>query len=189
MERTGSKERGFTGFDYKAVCVDCSQVSMYLDGYECFGWQTDENQTGVRERDDLSIYYKRERRTSTIYLKRDRKIMNKTELTRLQKHFEDCAQQIRKLEMAKTRLAMIVAITVALIGCAFFAGSVFAITAEQPLIFLCVVLGIPGAICWILPFFLYGIIRKIKTEQLNPMIEEKQDEMYEICDKGNKLLY
>lgn len=28
-----------------------------------------------------------------------------------------------------------------------------------------------------------------QTEKLTPMIEAKYDEIYEICEKGNKLLY
>lgn len=40
-----------------------------------------------------------------------------------------------------------------------------------------------------LPYFLYKKIVRNQTEKLTPMIEAKYDEIYEICEKGNKLLY
>lgn len=41
----------------------------------------------------------------TLHLKRDRRIINKMELTRLQRNFEACAREIDKLERAKTSAA------------------------------------------------------------------------------------
>lgn len=68
------------------------------------------------------------------------------------------------------------------------AGSTFAVVHETPIIWLCILLAIPGFIGWILPWFLYQRIRKKQTENLQPLIEAKQEEIYEICEKGNSLL-
>ena len=38
------------------------------------------------------------------------------------------------------------------------------------------------------PFFLYKWGVRNQTEKMNPLIEAKYDEIYEICEKGNKLL-
>lgn len=38
------------------------------------------------------------------------------------------------------------------------------------------------------PFFLYKWGVRKQTEKMNPLIEAKYDEIYEICEKGNKLL-
>ena len=43
----------------------------------------------------------------TLRLKRDRKIVNKTELTRLQRNFEACVREIQSLENSKTSKATI----------------------------------------------------------------------------------
>ena len=51
------------------------------------------------------------------------------------------------------------------------------------------IFAIPGFLGWILPYFLYKKIVRNQTEKLTPMIEAKYDEIYEICEKGNKLLY
>lgn len=68
------------------------------------------------------------------------------------------------------------------------AGSTFAVVHETPIIWLCILLAIPGFIEWILPWFLYQRIRKKQTENLQPLIEAKQEEIYEICEKGHSLL-
>lgn len=68
------------------------------------------------------------------------------------------------------------------------AGSTFAVVHETPIIWLCILLAIPGFIGWIQPWFLYQRIRKKQTENLQPLIEAKQEEIYEICEKGHSLL-
>ena len=68
------------------------------------------------------------------------------------------------------------------------AGSTFAVVHETPIIWLCILLAIPGFIGWILPWFLYQRIRKKQMENLQPLIEAKQEEIYEICEKGHSLL-
>ena len=71
---------------------------------------------------------------------------------------------------------------------AFMAGSVFAITADPPHIALCILLAIPGFAGWIAPFFVHRIVRAKKTRQVNPFIEEKIEEIYGMCEKGQSLL-
>lgn len=67
-------------------------------------------------------------------------------------------------------------------------GSVFAVTAEPSIIWLCVLLAIPAFIGWILPYFAYKKVKEEKTKKVTPYIEEKYDEIYEICEKGHSLL-
>lgn len=75
-----------------------------------------------------------------------------------------------------------------ILGTAFMAGATFAVTAQPPHILLCIILAIPGFLGWILPYFLYKTAVRRQTEKMTPLIEEKYDEIYEICEKGNKLL-
>lgn len=111
------------------------------------------------------------------------------ELTRLQRNFEACVNEIAVLENTKTSVATMYALIAGILGTAFMAGSVFAVTAQPPHIVLCILLAIPGFIGWILPYFLYRRTVGKQTEKLTPLIEEKYDEICEICEKGNKLLY
>lgn len=184
MEGEKGMRKEFVGYEYKEVAAEGSRVSFLIDGYECFGWELDENFQGDRKNDPTGNQKK-----MLIRLKRNRKIINKMELTRLQRNFEACVNEIDTLENAKTSAASLCAVTVGIIGTAFMAGSVFAVTAEPPRVVLCILLAVPAFLGWILPYFLYRKIVKKQTEKLTPLIEEKYDEIYEICEKGNKLLY
>ena len=172
-----SEQKDFVGYEYKEITGPDSRVSQYLDCYACFGWQIDENiPAGSRMGQ------------TTIRMKRDRKIVNKMELTRLQRHFEACVREIEALEKSKTSAATVWALVVGIIGTAFMAGSTFAVTNEPPLILLCILLAVPGFIGWILPYFLYRRIAAGQARKLQPVIEAKEEEIYAICEKGHSLL-
>ena len=68
------------------------------------------------------------------------------------------------------------------------AGSTFAVVHTPPIIWLCILLAIPAFIGWILPYFLYRRLVEKKKEKYEPMIEEKLEEIYQICEKGHALL-
>ena len=121
-------------------------------------------------------------------MKRDRKLIHKMELTRLQRHFEACAKEIEVLEKSKTSVASAWALVVGILGTAFMAGATFAVTHEPPMILLCIILAIPGFIGWALPYFLHRHIAAKRAKKIQPMIEAKQDEIYQICEKGHALL-
>lgn len=184
MEDTGRKKKNFVGYEYKEIIAESGKASFLLDGYECFGWELSESLTENRESKNPSYQKK-----TILHLKRNRKIINKMELTRLQRNFEACVKEIEALEKSKTSLAMIYALVAGIIGTAFMAGSVFAVTAQPPYIIISIVLAVPGFIGWIVPYFLYKRVVRKQTEKLVPLIEQKYDEIYEICEKGSKLLY
>ena len=167
----------FVGYEYKEISADSDKASMLLDGYLNFGWTADENIQPSKIFGRVSVK-----------LKRDRKILNKVELTRLQRHFESCINEIEEMEASKTQSATVWAIAIGIIGAAFMAGSVFAVTAAPPKILLCIVLAIPGFIGWALPYFVYKQMLRQREEKIAPLIEQKYDEIYEICEKGSKLL-
>ena len=181
METESGKTRGFTSYEYKEIVTESSKASLLLDGYESFGWKQDENVLGAEQHS--SGYQKK----SVLRLKRDRKIMNKMELTRLQRNFEACVSEIDAMEKKKTSVPAVYALSLGIVGTAFMAGATFAVTAAPPLIILCIILAVPGFLGWILPYFLYRFMCRKQTEKLNPLIEKKYDEIYEICEKGSRL--
>lgn len=176
------EKRNYVGYEYKEITADSSMVSFFLDGYENFGWKVNDSLP------EDSVGGKPGGKT-VIRLRRDRKIFNKAELTRLQRNFEACVLEIQTLEQRKTSAATAYAIILGVIGTAFMAGSTFAVTAQPPHYILCILLAIPGFLGWIFPYFLYKKIAGKQTEKITPLIEAKYDEIYEICEKGNKLLY
>jgi len=172
-----NKSRDFVGYEYKDITVDRSMESVYADGYQNFGWKLEEKSgvvTGIN--------------SSFLKFKRYRKILNKAELTRLQRQFDACVGEITTLEKSKTTNAMIAALMIGLIGCAFLACSVFAVTAETPNILLCIIFGLPGIVGWILPYFVYKAMSLKRSQKVEPLIDAKYDEIYEVCEKANGLL-
>lgn len=171
------KEHEFAMYEYKEVSISSAQASFYLDCYENFGWKQDEHFAPQTRNEKL-----------ILKLKRNRKIANKVELTRLQRNFEADIKEIEALENSKTTLATILSLIVGILGTACMTGSVFAVTADPPVIWLCVLLAIPAFAGWVFPYFIFHMVKAKKTEQVTPYIEEKYDEIYEICEKGHSLL-
>ena len=164
-------------FDYFKITVEDELCSQYMDGYESFGWKPDENLPNEKSGGKI-----------TLHFKRSRSILNKTELTRLQRHYEACMREIAALEASKGSVPTIVSLTCGLIGCAFMAGSVFAVTAATPIIWLTVLLGIPGFALWAGAYFGYRWAKTHRTETVTPLIEAKYDEAYAVCEKAQQLL-
>lgn len=164
----------FIGYEYQDVTAKRDMATVYADGYENFGWALEGTSNSLTKVDSV-----------TMKFKRDRKIRNKAELTRLQRQFDACINEIQSLEFSKHLSASIFAYTIGLIGTAFMAGSVFAVTSN--LIPLCVILAIPGFIGWMLPYFCYRTITRKKTSEIIPLIDKKYDEIYAVCEKANGL--
>lgn len=171
----------YVGYEYKEKSVPSAFVSLYRDSYPCFGWEEDPNSANSNENS-------RNSGCTPLRFRRDRKICNKAELTRLQRNFDGCVAEINTLERSRSRAALIWALTVGILGTAFIAGSVFAVTAEPPIVVLCILLAIPGFTGWIMPYFLYKALVRRKTAEVSPLIENKYEEIYEICEKGSDLL-
>ncbi|WP_099468719.1 hypothetical protein [Konateibacter massiliensis] len=169
------KKNDFVGFEYKDILVKKTMQSVYEDSFSSFGWSAEGVDDAIGKVDSVIMKFKR-----------DRKIRNKAELTRLQKQFEACVSEIVSLEKAKIIKAATVAYVVGVIGTVFVAGSVFAVTGGN--IPLCVILAIPGFIGWIVSYPIFRTINNKKTEVINPLIDQKYDELYAVCEKASPLL-
>lgn len=167
----------YIGYEYRELTLPEERASFVLDGYESFGWVPDPNRP-ARVRGHRV----------TLYLKRDRKILNKMELTRLQRHFEACLAQADRLEKAPGQAASLWALFTALLGTAFMAGAVFAVTHQPPLYSLMVLLAVPGFAGWILPLFVHRQVLRRRTEKTRSLLDAQYDQIYQLCEKGHALL-
>lgn len=179
-------EEKYIGYDYKEIITNSKQASFLLDSYKNFGWNLDPNFTsdGIDTKNNITGSHAEIR----LQLKRDRNIINKMELTRLQRNFESCVDEIKKLESSKTSGATMYAMSIGMVGTVFMAASVFAVTAVPPKILLCVLFAIPAFTLWILPVFIYKKKVKERTELVSGLIEMKYNEIHELCEKGRRLL-
>lgn len=146
-----------------------------MDSLQSFGWRPEGRSAIAGKLDSI-----------TLECKRDRKISNKAELIRLQRQFESHASEIVMLEQQKVTQASAVAYVLGVIGTAFMAGSVFAVTAGSTM--LCIILAVPAFIGWICPYFCFRSINKRKIAELTPLIDAKVDELYAVCEKASKLI-
>ena len=174
---TPESQTPYIGYEYREIPVAARDVPLFLDCYRHFGWVPAQS---------LPVYTGKDR--VLLQLKRNRKLVNRVELTRLQRHFEADLAEIAALERSKTTAANLFALLTGLLGTAFMAGSTFAAVADPPIVWLCILLAIPGFGGWIAPLFLYRAARDKKARQVQPFIEAKLEEIYEICEKGHSLL-
>ena len=168
-------KRPFVGYEYLDVTVKRNMAHLYADSYENFGWELEGTGEQIGKVDSI-----------TMKFRRDRKILNKVELTRLQRNFDACVSEIMALETQKYIKASAVAYAIGVIGTAFMAGAVFAVTSEH--IVACILLAIPAFLGWIAPYFLYRSIVRAKTKEITPLIDQKYEEIYTVCEKANALL-
>ena len=112
MSDTTKNGKNYVGYEYRDVTVDGNMEALYVDSYESFGWQFEGRQPSL-----LGIT------TGMVSLKfkRDRKILNKAELTRLQRNFDSCVSEITRMEQSKASYASVIAFTIGIIGTAFMA--------------------------------------------------------------------
>ena len=189
-DRNFINDTSYISYEYQGFTVPKELSSLCRDSYPCFGWEFDQNRV-VEEQNESMIASQipSKKKSITLYFRRNRAINNKTELTRLQRNFDSCIRELVALDREKTTQATIVALTVSVLGTAFMAGSTFAIIANPPMVWLMILLAIPGILGWISPYFLYRTLVRKKTSQIEPLIEKKYDEIYQVCEQGNRLLH
>ena len=168
--------QGYVGYEYKTISISRQMESFYADAYRNFGWELEGTALSISSA-SASV---------EMRFKRDRKLRNKMEVTRLQRQFEACANEIASLERSKAIKASIVAYVLGILGCAFMAGSTFAYL--DGMIVLCIILAIPGFMGWILPYFMYKSLYARKAGEVAPLIDQKYDEIYDVCERANTLL-
>lgn len=157
-------------YDYREITVKNSMVSLYKEAYRRFGW--------VLISDEKNQH-------TTLRFRRERMIRNKAELTRLQRNFDACVEELSELEEAKTDTASKAGFGVSIVGSLFLCCSVLLSVASEMAVSILV--AIPGVLGWLSPGFLYKLISKKKTEEMEPLIEQKYDEIHRVCQKADGL--
>lgn len=166
------------GFDYRRVNVKRSMASLYTDAYKYFGWIL------IYSNQDNPEYLSADR--VALEFRRDHKIRNKAELTRLQRNFDACIDEICEMEKSKLNAADKAAYGVGLMGSVFMCCSALLTIASE--LSAGILLAIPGFFGWLLPSFLHKRLVKKKAEKVEPLIKQKYDEIHHVCQKANSLI-
>ena len=166
------KEQGFVVYEYASVTAKDSLTSLYTDCYQNFGWTVESHQPSFGG--------------NVLRFKRNRKIKNRAEVCNLQRKCEKALYTIEKLENSKNTRGLGLSLAIGLVGTAFMAGATFCYLGS--FIIACVLLALPGFVCWGLAYPLYkkAIVKSNRT--ISPKIESQYDAIYESCEKANLLL-
>ena len=173
-EKENNEKKSFIGYEYKEVTVNRKIESVYTDCYSSFGWKLENSATPFGKFDSV-----------TLKFKRNRKINRKSEIAKLQRQFESCVEDIQALEFSKVIGASTVSYIIGVAGTALMAGSVFAYLASM--LPLSIILAIPAFIGWIVPYVSFKKIKRNKIAKVNPLIDQKYDEIYEVCERASEL--
>lgn len=185
MKNSESKE--FIAYEYLSMNVKSDKEPLYIDCYENFGWCLVNNTALVDSEDYYINGTINGNRLVNLKFKRDRKIPNKAKLMSLQRKMESALEEINRLERQPEVAGLIWALAIGLVGTVFMAGSVFVITATNPLYFLCVILGVFGFVGWGVGFYMYNKVKKDKKKENTSLIEEQYNILYDTCEEGKKL--
>lgn len=200
-----NEQKNYIGYEYKQVIADTQMEGLWKDSMAGFGWTAEKSAPKTVKRLPFALWimaaplsllpwgpFRRQLsdhesgKKVEIIFKREREVSNKTELLRLEQQFEACAHEIEALERSKTTLASVISVSVGLIGTALLGGAMFAYLGG--LLPLMVILAVPGFLGWILPYFCYLKLCHNKAKKVEPLIEQKNEEIYRVCEQGNRLL-
>lgn len=171
-------------YEYKDILVDGDAIAFYLDSYRNFGW------TLVEHDSYRSEQIARPQGKIKLKMQRELGLVNRVELTRLQRHFEDSLNQMDRLKHSRTAVASSVALTIGVFGILCITGAIFMMKQQLPIqmMLLRVMLILLGMISFVLPYFLYQKLVLKKRMEIDPLIQQKEKEIYEICEKGYKMI-
>ncbi len=172
------QEKDFVSYEYRTKTVKAKDQTRAIDMYEAFGWEI--TATSPTYIDNV-----------TLSLKRDRKMKHKQELIKLERQAEDTFETINGLHRAKTLGASIFAYIFGVIASLLLGGGICLVMLlgnSIPALVGGIVLGIIGiALCGV-NYVIYTQMVAKKTKQLLPVIDDNEDKLANILEKGDELL-
>lgn len=198
MNTVHDEGKAFVAYEYKTVKVRRENECLFRDSYGSFGWSLVKSDPAIvkhvwgpirvlsaplglipgsplaRMISDHDSAKERE-----LTFRRPRDIPRKAELNRLQAQFEAGIAGIETLERSKTSTASVAAYAVAFVGTVLMGAATFSYLAGM--LFVCVLLAVPGFGAWTAAYFVYKAVRASKTEQAAPLIDFRHDTMYAVC--------
>ncbi len=172
------QEKDFVSYEYMTKQVKANEQTKIIDMYEAFGWETTATTSTINGNLNISF-------------RRNRKQPHKQELNKLQRQAEEMHNNINHLNCAKTSAANIFAYTFGIIAALILGGGmsmVMTIKNNIPVMIGGIILGILGIILCCINYFIYKKIVEKKTKNILPTIDENEEKLANILEKGNDLL-
>ena len=173
------KENKPLTYDYKTVRVKRDMEAMYTDAYENLGWEVTSTTLA-----DASMSY------VNVSFKRDRKIVNKTELNKLQDEIDEVLTNIEKTKSKKANAGVVEGVSTGVVGALVFGGGMSMSMVLEGIGFLIggIALGVVGIGVMFLGWLVHNKVQKKKLTKLEPIYQEQLDKLSELCEQANKLL-
>ena len=171
------QERDFVSYEYRTVSVKAKDQARVMDLYEAFGWEV----TGTSPALD----------GVTLSLKRDRHIPHKQELVKLERQAEDTFSRIGGLERSKTQGTSVFSYIFGCIAVLILGGGmslVMLVESSIPALVGGIVLGIIGIVLCGVNNAIYKKRAEKKTKALLPVIDETEEKLANLLERGNELL-
>ena len=185
MEGMKISARAFAAYEYKVASVDRRRAPEYLNGYESFGWELDDAYETPASYPGVPAA----ERMIALHLRRDRRIVNRVELTRLQRQFEACMNEIQTLESSRDVHATICSLCTGVVGLALLVCTAFSAISERALTWISLLPTIPGAVCCALAYPIYRRVYRKRERAVEPLLDAKYEEISSICEKGHQLTH
>lgn len=172
------QEKDFKSYEYKTVSVKAKNQTRVMDLYEAFGWEI----TGTSASAVEGV---------TLSLKRDRKQKHKQELNKLERQAEETLNALNGLQKSKTTGASVFAYLFGITATLLLGGGMcltMLIENSIPALIGGIVLGIVGlALCGV-NYVIYSKLVAKKTKEVLPVIDDNEEKLANILEKGNDLL-
>lgn len=172
------QEKDFISYEYKTVNVKAKDQAKASDMYEAFGWEiTATSPTSLGG--------------VTLSLKRDRKLKHRQELNKLERQAESITATINGLERSQKTGARIFAYIFGIAAALVLGGGmclVMLIENSVPALVGGIALGIIGIVLCGVNYLIYAKIATSKTNRVLPAIEENEEKLANVLEKGDELL-
>lgn len=172
------QEKDFVSYEYRTKTVKAKDQSKAMDMYEAFGWEITSASPSLAD-------------GITLSLKRDRRQKHKQELTKLERQAEEVFATINALEKEKTFFATVIAIVFGVIATLVLGGGMSMVMLETGSVSYLVggiLLGLAGIALCCINYPLHKVIAEKKTKQVLPLIDDNEEKLASILEKGNYLL-
>lgn len=172
------QEKDFVSYEYRTKTVKAKDQTKAMDMYEAFGWEVTSMTPAFTD-------------GVTLSLKRDRKQKHKQELTKLERQAEDVFATINGLHRDKTMGAGIFSYIFGSISTLILGGGMclcMLIENSMPALVGGIALGIAGITLCSVNYLIYKKIVAKKTKQILPIIDQTEEKLANILEKGNDLL-
>ena len=166
-------------FDYKSTKVKREMETLVTDVYENLGWELTSSNTAEGSPFDVILSFKR-----------NRKINNKINLLKLQQQIDLALNEIQVFQRKRKNAGIVTGISVGTIGVLAFGGGLSMTMCLSGIGFLIggIALGIAGVGIGLFGWWLAKKVKKVRSENITPIIESQLDNLSELCETAQKML-